>query len=561
MLWRYRILIIFFIISFALILSRLFYWQVVRAEELTRLGESQYGQYIKQTPKRGEIKSSDNFPIAANKITYLVFANPKDTSESDKKKIAEIFPSLLNIEAGTISAQLNLNRYWVPLKHNVENDKKLQIERYNFRSIGFEEQAVRFYPEASLAAKLIGFVGKDNEGNNKGYFGLEGYYDRQLSGKPGYAKEIKDALGRPILAAINSNSARIDGRNLLLHIDRSVQYILEESLSTGMEKYGAQSAMGIIIDPKTGGITALSSLPAFDPGNYNDYKDDLYLNPVISSAYEPGSTFKPLVMAAAINSNLVQPDTQCSVCDAPVELGGYTIRTWNDKYSANITMTNVIKDSDNTGMVYVAKKLGLNKMYSYLQAFGLGQLTGIDLQGEMTSTLRPVDSWYPIDLATSSFGQGISITPIQLITAFTSLANNGKRMEPHVVDKIEIPNGDIIAIPPKVIDQPISAKTAAVMREMLVNAVKNGEAKWAAPKNFRIAGKTGTAQIPIAGHYDANKTIASFIGFAPADDPKFLMLIIYNQPTTSIYGAETAAPTFFDVANKLFTYYGILPDE
>jgi cell division protein FtsI/penicillin-binding protein 2 len=179
----------------------------------------------------------------------------------------------------------------------------------------------------------------------------------------------------------------------------------------------------------------------------------------------------------------------------------------------------------------------------------------------MAPLIRPEESWYPIDLATAGFGQGISVTPIELISAFASLANDGKRMEPHVVDKVEIPNGEIINIPPKTIDQPVSARTAAIMREILVNAVKNGEAKWVAPKGYRIAGKTGTAQIPIAGHYDSTNTIASFIGFAPADDPRFVMLIIYNRPTTSIYGAETAAPTFFEVAQKLLAYYGIPTTE
>jgi cell division protein FtsI/penicillin-binding protein 2 len=224
-------------------------------------------------------------------------------------------------------------------------------------------------------------------------------------------------------------------------------------------------------------------------------------------------------------------------------------------------MIDIIRESDNTGMVYVAKLLGLKRMYSYLQAFGIGKMTGIDLQGETAPELRAMDSWYPIDLATAGFGQGISVTPIELLTAFSSLANGGKRMEPHVVAKVETANNEVINIPPKVIDQPISAQTAIIMRELLVNAVKNGEAKWAAPKEYRIAGKTGTAQIPLAGHYDLNKTIASFIGYAPADNPKFVMLIIYDQPTTSIYGAETAAPTFFNVARKLFQYYGIPPGE
>lgn len=467
----------------------------------------------------------------------------------------------MGIDAATISADLALNRYWIPLKRNIENPTKEQIEKLDLDGIGFEEQTKRFYPEASMAAKLIGFVGKDSDGNDKGYFGLEGYYDRQLGGKPGYAKQIKDALGRPILAKMSDSTAKVDGRNIVLYVDRSIQYILEEELKSGIQQFGAESVEGIIMDPKTGGILAMSAFPSFDPRNYQDYTSELYLNPIISGAYEPGSTFKPLVMAAALNSDLVTPETPCTICDKPVEIGGYTIRTWNDKYQANISMSDVIKESDNTGMVFVSKLLGLDRMLKYFNLYGIGQMTGIDLQGELAPSIRPVNSWYPIDLATASFGQGITVTPIELIDAFASLANDGKRMEPHVVAKVETPDGETIDIQPKVINQTVSAQTARIMREILVNAVANGEAKWAAPKGYRIAGKTGTAQIPIAGHYDANKTIASFIGYAPADDPKFVMLIIYDKPSTSIYGAETAAPTFFNIAKKLFAYYGIPPNE
>lgn len=561
MIWRYRILLVFFFLAFLLILGRLFYWQVVRAKELISLGDSQYGKFKKEIPIRGEIKTSDGFPIATNKVTYLITANPKLIANEDKEKTAKLLSPFIEVDEATISALLKLDKFWVPLKNNSENNIKQKIETLNLDGLGFEEQPIRFYPEASLAAKLIGFVGKDENGNNKGYFGIEGYYDRQLSGKVGLAKEIKDAHGRPILAEINNNSGKIDGRNLLLHIDRFAQFTLEESLKKGFYRYGAQGASGIIMDPKTGGIIAMSGVPDFDPGKYNDYSDDLYLNSMISGGYEPGSTFKPLIMAAAIDSGLVTPETQCSICDKPVEIGGYSIKTWNDKYSRNITMANVIRDSDNTGMVFVGNKLGISKMNLYLTSYGMGKLTGIDLQGEMAPEVRGVDSWYPIDVATASFGQGISVTPIGLITAFASLANDGKRMVPQVVDKVETDTGEIIDIAPVVAGKPVSARTALIMREMLVNAVKSGEAKWAAPKGYRIAGKTGTAQIPIEGHYDSNKTIASFVGFAPADNPRFIMLIIYDRPSTSIYGAETAAPTFFEVAKKLLNYYKIAPSE
>jgi cell division protein FtsI/penicillin-binding protein 2 len=212
-------------------------------------------------------------------------------------------------------------------------------------------------------------------------------------------------------------------------------------------------------------------------------------------------------------------------------------------------------------MVYVSQKLGLDRMVSYLDKFGVRDLTGIDLQGEVAPNIREKENWYPIDLATASFGQGISMTPIELLTAFSAIANNGKRMEPHVVSRIVTADGKNIDIQPKVLSNPVSEKAAKITTEMMVNAVDNGEAKFARLKGYRIAGKTGTAQIAVAGHYDATKTIASFVGFAPADDPRFLMLVIIDRPTSSIYGAETAAPIFFNVAKNILTYYGIPPSE
>lgn len=559
MTWRYRFTLFIFVILILFIIGRLFYWQVVRASELSELGQAQYGEHTTLLPDRGEIVTSDNYAIAANKLTYLIFADPKEVKDSISE--SNILSSYLQKDNASISALLKMDRFWVALKSNVDSNVKDKIASLNLPGIGFEEQSQRFYPEASTAAKLLGFVGKDENGNDKGYFGVEGYYDRQLRGKAGLAVQIHDAMGQPILAAMNELNNKTDGRNVILHVDRTIQYMLDQELQKGVEEYGAKSGMAAIMDPQTGGILAESSFPTYDPGRYQDYSDSSYLDPFISDTYEPGSTFKPLIMSSAIDAGLVNPDTPCTACSGPVSIGGYDIKTWNDKYFPNTSMTEVIVHSDNTGMVFVGRKLGLDRMLSYLKKFGIGDMTGIDLQGEEAPTLRDRNEWYPIDLATASFGQGITVTPLELLDAFASLANGGKRMEPHVVASVQTPDGETIAIPPKVLDQPVSEKTARVMTEMLVDAVDNGEAKFARLKGYRIAGKTGTAQIPVAGHYDPTKTIASFIGFAPADDPKFVMLVVINRPTTSIYGAETAAPIFFRVAKNILTYYGIPPSE
>lgn len=559
MIWRIRLLSGIFLFLFFLIIVRLFYWQVVRGSELSTLGSRQYTSVVKLDAIRGQIRASDNFPLASQKLVFLLFVDPKLVE--DKKKTAKILSEFLEMEEATLSALLNKDLRWVQIKGKVPNEIKEKVEKLELSGVGFERQDSRFYPEASMAAHLLGIVAKDEAGKDLGYFGLEGYYDRQLRGRGGEERELIDVFGRPILVKNPFREEKIDGRSLVLHVDRTVQFIVEEKLKLGIEKFGAKGGTVVVMDPKTGGILASASIPTYDPSHFEEFGESFFKNPLVSETYEPGSVFKPLVMSAALNESLVKPDTICTQCQGPVTIGDYTIQTWNNKYYKDTTMAEVIEHSDNTGMVFVSQKLGLEKLLSYLKAFGLGEITEIDLQEESAIPLREKDTWYPIDLATASFGQGVAVTPIQMLNAISAIANGGTLMEPHVVAKIVESNGKEIAIPSKVVREVISQQTAAEMSEMMVKAVDLGEAKFAKPKGYRIAGKTGTAQIPIAGHYDPNKTVASFVGFAPVPDPRFVMLVKLNEPTSSPFGSETAAPLFFSIAKDLLVYYGIAPSE
>ncbi len=560
MIFRIRIVLVFFTLIFGVIVIRLFYWQIVKADELFKLGQIQYGDSIKIEPVRGEIETSDGFPIAANKISYLLYGNPKEIK--DKERASRILSRVLETSEASISAQLSQDLFWVPLKRGIDAQLKKEVEEEEIRGLGFEQEFERYYPEASMAANLLGFVGKDEYGSSKGYSGLEGYYDRLLRGKEGTALQIHDALGRPILARVdNEKSFGTDGNSLILNVNRGIQFLAEKRLREGIERYGASGGMVGIMEPKTGNILAMVNFPSYDPKKYSEYEEDLYKNTFISSLYEPGSTFKPLVMSSVFNEKLLTPKSRCPICSGPVSVGGYSLHTWNDKYFPNSTMFEVIQHSDNIGMVFAAKTLGLERMLKYIDRFGIGKTTGIDLEGETAADIKPKELWYEVDLATTGFGQGISITPIELLSAFSSIANSGTMMEPHVVGAVRDKNGKISRINPKEIGKPISSATAKVMTQVLVNAVNKGEANWARIKGYKVAGKTGTASIPVEGHYDPNKTIASFIGFAPVEDPKFVMLVVLDKPTARIYGAETAAPIFFQIAQSLFTYLGIPPDE
>ena len=554
---RITIILLLFCLMYSVVVVRLFYWQVVKSSELKQMGINQSGEAIDIPAKRGDIISSDNYPFATTRVSYLLYANPKFIKNNSLKYANEISP-LLNLDKEKVADLLSKDLYWVKLADNLDQNQKSAIEKLNVPGLGFQENDLRFYPEASMAAHLIGFLGRDKNGSGKGYFGLEGYYNDQLSGRAGKQYLIHDALGNPVLNDLREEK-KIDGRSLVLNIDRTVQFIAEKKLKEGIEKYEAEGGSAIIMDPQSGRILAMASFPQFNPQKYYEFDYDTYRNPVIANLYEPGSTFKVLVMSAAIDLRVLKPDTKCNICSGPVTIGDYTVKTWNGKYYPDSTMAEVIQHSDNTGMVYVGKKLGLDNLTAYIKSFGIGQETQIDLEGEESARIRDKKDWYPIDLATASFGQGISVNPMQLLTAVSSIANGGNLIKPFVVSQIITEDGKKIDIKPQITRRVISEITAKIVTQMMVNAVENGEAKWTKLDNYKVAGKTGTAQIPIQGHYDPKETIASFVGFFPADNPKVSMLVLVHKPKTSIYGAETAAPIFFSIARDLVNYYSIPP--
>ena len=539
------------------IISRLFYWQIVRGDKLRLEAASQYYLQFNLPAVRGTIAATDGQSLVLNQPAYLVYAAPpkiKNIPEFAK----EVAP-VLDLEEKKLESDLVMpGRAWVPLAHKVESNLSQKLQDLNLAGLGFESESKRYYPESSMAAQLLGFVGSDENGRDTGYFGLEGEYDRELRGQDGELEREKDVKGAPILVGKEQRIDPIDGRNLTLYLDRTVQYSAQRRLLEGIESYGAKAGTVTVMDPATGGILAMASFPNYDPSHFTDFDKATYKNPIVASSYEPGSTFKVLVMSAALDNKVVTPETKVDE-SGPVEVGGFTIRTWDNVYHGPITTTQVLEYSSNVGMVAVERLLGQKKLLEDIHNFGFGQPTGIDLQEESSPELRPDNQWHEIDYATASFGQGIAVTPVQMVRAVAAIANGGWLMQPEAVREITDPNGSKVEIKPKKIRRVMSSATASILTEMMVAAVDKGEAKWAKPKGYRIAGKTGTAQIPVAGHYDPTKTIASFVGFAPADHPKFVMLVTLTEPTVSIWGSETAAPVFFNIAKDLFSYYGIPP--
>jgi len=546
---KIRIVFFFFLFVFIAIVAKLFFIQVLSPS-------SSVNSYLKHRqifPDRGLILDRNEQPLALNRKSYLLFVEPKKIK--DQSRLVEKIAKELQVDEASIEAKINPNLDWLKLTDGINQKTKKSIEALSINGVGFEEQSQRYYPEASLSAHLLGFVGKGKDGEQVGYFGVEGYYEQDLAGLIGFLKSERDLIGRPILVGDQEKIESENGRDLVLTLDRSVQSIAKARLKSGMDSYQAKEGCVIIADPYTLEILALTCLPDYDPNSYFESNDLIFNNQSISSLYEPGSTFKPLITAAGIEEGAIKPDSKFNE-KGPVTIGEYTIRTWNNKYEGKITMTRILEKSSNVGMVYIGSRLGKKNVLKYLDELGFGKPTGIDLQGESASYLRNL--WTDIDYATVTFGQGIVVTPIQMVRAFSSVINGGNLMRPYVVRAIKSENSTQL-VKPKLDKKIYSEKTSETMRKMLVSTVEHGEYKWIKPEGYKIGGKTGTAQIAIGGRYDTSKTIASFIGFAPADKPKFIALVVLKEPKSSIYGSETAAPLFFEIAKELLYYYNISP--
>ena len=566
---KIRLLSILFLFMFSLVAARLFWWQVIKGDSLSEEAKRQYGASIVTSAARGNILASDGSPWVIRKSVWNIWANPRKITLSPLELARKISPllvvdidddSVIKDEENRITELLKKDSAWVSLGKNVDDDVKNNIEGMDIDGIGFDMVESSFYPEASTAAQVLGFVGKDDDGNDIGYFGLEGYYNLPLSGKPGFLGGEKDAKGSPILLGGANQISAVAGVDLQTSLDKRVQTIVEKELIRGIEKYQAEGGSVTIMDPKTGNIIAMTSFPSYDPAEYPEYNNSLFKNPIITDTFEPGSILKVVVMAAGIDAKVVEPDTKCDICGSPLRLDKYFIKTWNERYTPDISMTDVIVESDNVGMSFVGQKLGADAMYDYLTKFGIGQKTGIDLQGEVAPKLREKGTWNAVDLATSSFGQGVAVTGIEMVRAVAAIANGGYLVTPKIVTDVR---GD--GWNEKVLDKEpikiIEKDTASTITQMMVEAANRGEAKWCKVPGYNVAGKTGTAQIPVEGHYDEHNTIHSFIGFAPAKNSKFVMLVTLRSPKTSPWAAETAAPTWYQIADDLFPYFGIAPER
>lgn len=615
----YRIRIIFagLVIAFLVMWGRLFYWQVLMSDEMSAIAFGQYTTRYTTVASRGDIFSSDGAPLVINNPTYRLVADPsvmtgdihelskilarlfvedyqkhyleaqtylRDSTESARLRASkeatvsaetsllmqELTPlepdatqmdQLIGEDAERIAKLLTQkDRKWVQVYASIDPDLKKIIEEKSIKGIYFEELYGRSYPDPFVAGSVSGILISNDQGEAQGAYGIEGSYEGELQGSNGRTWHTKDVFGHRLLSSDSRQMNAQNGSSLHLYLDRTIQHIVYKKLEEGVKKYGALRGDVVVMDPMTGGVIAMVSYPAFNPVYWQFTPPEMYQNANIARSYEPGSTFKAMIMAAGLDAGVISTETRCPVCSGPRKVGPHLIRTWNNQYQDNPTMTDVLVHSDNTGMVYVGDLLGENRLYSYVEKMGFGKKTGVDLQEDAAAPLRKESEMREIDYATMTFGQGIAVTPLQMVRAVSAIANGGILKTPRLVKEIHrgeqiipVENAEEVRI--------FSQKAADEATKMMTKSAAFGEAKFAFPKGYSIAGKTGTAQIAIEGEYDEKKTIASFIGFAPAYEPKFAMLVKIDQPTSSQWGSETAAPLWFDISKEILRYYGIMPLE
>lgn len=549
-------MIFFFVVVFGLsIIARLYFLEVINGDYYRALAQGQQ-KTIKRMDERGRIFFKGGQILATNKKGNYLFISPKEIS--DKEATAKVISKILNIPEKEILKKTMEDNYFELIKKRLTLDEAEKLKKQELKGVHLGDAIFRDYPQGTLASQVVGFLNDAGEGQ----YGLEGYYNQSLKGEK-KIEGLKTPWGQ-LTSLINNNSNATD---IWLTIDYPIQFKAEELLKEAKDDFDIRSGQIIVIEPNTGKILALANFPNFDPNKYEEYalakKIVIFQNSAIQKLFEPGSCFKPITMAAALEEGKVTPETTYED-KGVVWLNGRPIYNFARKKWGKRTMTEVLEKSINTGAIFAERKLGNEEFLKYIKKFGILEPTGIDLEGEVFSKNKRLVKGRDIDFATASFGQGIEMTPIQLVRAFCAIANGGKMVRPYVAEKFS-QNGKVFKTKPLVKAQEvISSKTAYQLTKMLVSVVENGFGKKAKIPGYYVAGKTGTSQIPFStlgvnrrGY--SNETWQSFIGFAPAYDPKFLILVKLDNPK-SRSSEYSAVPIFHDLAKYIIDYWQIPPD-
>ena len=562
---RSLILIIGFVsVSLAVIAQMIRIQTSAQAKTFLSQGDRYSGEFSMFFPERGEIYDRDGHLLAGNRTVYEVGVTLSQMQ--DPQALASLLATYLGKTQEEVYNQLtNSPKEWqyvvvqdyvgdqtvVALEHIVEQNRSDGNNRLN--GLSFRPHFQRSYPENALASNVLGFVTRDG----RGYFGIEEKYNDLLAGNPVQVWVPTDPNKATEIPRVPN------GTTLVLTLHRDLQAKVETILDEALSNYGAENGTIIVLDPRKGDILAMATNPRLDLNNYTNYfslyDNGSQYNPAIGMAYEAGSVVKILTMAAALDTGTVTPQTTF-IDTGSIEVGGITIRNWNRQPWGQQNMTECLQHSLNVCLAWVSSQMGPQIFYGYMERFGLGHSTGIDLSGEAIGRLKiPGDTdWYPVDLGTNAFGQGVTVTPLQLLMAATAIANDGKMVTPHVLYAM-LRDGHQYNVPSQYAGSPIKAETARTLNDMLSVSLEK-ESSLALLPGYRLAGKTGTAQIPTEFGYNQSQTNASFIGWGPMDDPQFMIFVWLYKPSASIWSSETAAPVFSQVAEQTVIMLNIPPD-
>jgi len=565
--WRINLIFSLLVLSGLVLLGRLFFIQVMNHEYWRALAQGQQKFFAQTEGERGEIFLKDSadennlIPVAVNKDWEFIYLSPREFSEVTEDISAKVktLSQILNIDENFILEKVqNSDSLYELIKNKLTPEEVDLLKKANLKGAYLNSEIVRYYPREELASQVIGFLG----GVKIGQYGIEGYYNEILRGTDGFQEGEKNAQG--YLIKLNPFEGIQPGADLVLTIDYNIQFMAEKLLKEAEENLGFESGQIIVGDPNTGKIMAMAELPQFNPNYYAQESDAaIFQNSSIQKIFEPGSVFKPITMAAALDTQKVTPQTKY-FDEGFVTIGGHTIQNFAQKVWGERTMTEVLERSINTGAVFAERQAGNQAFLNYVEKFGFFQPTGIDLQGEIFSTSPNLQKGREINFATASFGQGIEITPLQLFRAISAIANGGKLIKPYVVEKV-IRTGKEVESQSEISDDAvISQKTANQLIAMLVNVVEQGYGKEAKIPGYYIAGKTGTAQVPWSalgidqsGYSD--ETTQTFVGFGPAFNPRFLILVKLDNPKAST-AEYSAAPIFKQLAQYIIDLWQIPPD-
>jgi len=542
-----------FLIGLGVIGAQAVRLHIFKGPWLSERAAREYERAMVVQGKRGTISDRNGSPLAVSIESPSIAAYPRQIA--DRRNAARQLAAALNRPSREMYARLDPKRTFVWLKRQVTPKQAGAVRSLGLDGVDFITEYTRYYPSKTLAAQLLGFSGVDGHGLE----GLEFYFENQLKGREESITVVKDALGRRFEG--DRLSAQLtEGNDVVLTIDRTIQHITQKALEAAVVDYKAKSGMAVVMAPATGEVLALAHYPFFNPNRYRSFDRSAWRNRAITDPFEPGSTMKMFSVAAAIDSGVCSPSTIFYCENGEYRIGRNTIH--DTKAHGWLSLQQIVKYSSNIGSVKMAEQLGASQLYTYLSAFGFGHRSGIACPGESPGSLSPFKSWSAIDTGAISFGQGISVSAIQLITAASAIANGGTLMKPLLVRTITDRNGKPLeTYRPEKVRQVISPHTAATMRRILKTVIaEGGTGVRAALQGYSVCGKTGTAQkVDRSGGYARGRYLSSFIGFAPADHPEVAILVVVDEPTVQDYGGIVAAPAFRQIALETLSYLNIPP--